>query len=327
MGLALALALALGTCSSNRWISNRFGAFVIRDVTNDGYDDYVGWFVDFGAMIRTRLTVIDGRTGKYHFSCLGNSSRLASLHGSMLVVGADSYSNKQLQYGPEIGLYDLATGRVIRSHAVPVSVSSLCATDKEVVAQAGGQYLEINEGDGTIQALAAGPSECVNPGVIEDTSLLPAVEASAWPPAVASLALANVRSRAMPDGSFVWVGTATENNRLTVARTLDGRVVWSRGLGKASASGTNYAAGNSVAWFVPYADAGAARVAALDAATGNSLWDTEIAQPANSQAWQVCAMSAGTSIVGLAHSRNNPCDELLLLDASSGRLAFRYKRD
>jgi ABC-type sulfate transport system permease component len=40
---------------------------------------------------------------------------------------------------------------------------------------------------------------------------------AALPPAVASLTLTNVRSRAMPDDSFIWAGTATGTDRLTVA--------------------------------------------------------------------------------------------------------------
>jgi hypothetical protein len=329
-GIAILGALLfLGTCSANRWISNSFGSFAIRDVTGDGFDDYVGWFVNFGDMLRTRLTVIDGRTGKYHFSCIANSERIASLNGKLLVTGSDRWSQKNVQYPPEIGLYDLAAKQPIRIKRVDVGVSRLCTVDQGVIAYAGGQGFLVDPKAGTINPVEGMPSSCVNSGAIEDTSGLTAVSSADWPATVTGLGLATARSRDATVGEKIWVGASSANGRTIVAKVQNGQVVWSASLGRspgASAWEPANAVSNGTRWFVPYLDGGSARLAALDALTGAQVWDAEILVKTE-KPWHVCAMDAGPNLVGLVHKRVDDCDELVLVDAVAGKVAFRYKRN
>ena len=145
------------TCSPNRWISNSFGAFAIRDVTGDGYDDVVGWFDNFDKMKRTRLTVIDGRTGANHYSCMGNGEHLAALLGPRVVTAADSWFSKPLRYAPQISLHDLAAGRVLHTQSVAVSVTKLCTVGQSVIAEAGSATFSVDPSAGTIQPMPSAP--------------------------------------------------------------------------------------------------------------------------------------------------------------------------
>jgi len=328
---ALAGLCGLVNCSPNRWLPNTFGAFAISDVTGDGYDDYVGWFDNFDKMTRTRLTVIDGRTGKYHYSCIGNSGHLAALLGQRAVTAADSWYSKPIRYSPEIGLYDLAAARVVSTKNVSVSLSQLCTVDQGVFAVAGSDLFIVDPIAGTINPIAAGPAKCVNTATISDVSKLEALDVQAWPPAITALGLASVRTRNLTPGTSVWVGPAAGTNTTVAARLQNGQVLWSARLGsnpKPLAWTPQNAVGNDARWFIPYIDGSIARLAALDAATGALAWDVEVLAPKGDvQTWHVCAMSAGPQLVGLAHKRVNDCDELVLFDAVTGTIAFRYRRN
>jgi hypothetical protein len=322
----------LGSCNPNRWISNSFGAFAIRDVTGDGFDDYVGWFINFGLMTRTRLIVIDGRTGKSHFSCIANSKLIASLNGNLVVTAADRWSQKGVLFKPEIGLYDLAANRTIHITRVEDEVSRLCTTEQGVIAYAGSEGFLVDSKAGTINPVADGePARCVDSNAIADTSSLAVMPSADWPASVAGLRVATARSRDLGAGATLWLAVGAADGRPIVAKVQHGQVLWHIGLGRSSGSFAwvpANAVSNGTHWFVPYVDGGIARLAAIDNSTGAQVWDIEIlTRPGKPQEWHVCAMDAGPNLVGLAHKRMNDCDELVLVDAVAGKVAYRYKRN
>jgi hypothetical protein len=318
------------TCSPNRWISNSFGAFAIRDVTGDGYDDVVGWFDNFDKMKRTRLTVIDGRTGANHYSCMGNGEHLAALLGPRVVTAADSWFSKPLRYAPQISLHDLAAGRVLHTQSVAVSVTKLCTVGQSVIAEAGSATFSVDPSAGTIQPMPSAPTTCDNSAAIVDTSSLAIVAPQDWPPAVAVLRPSSARMLVFSDQVTLWAGLPTGTNAPWVARIQGSQMVWSARLGGDQQDATwppQNATGTDTRWFVPYVDGTDARLVALDAITGAPLWDVVIlSHRSDAIAWHVCSMASGSQLVGLAHRRDNDCDEFVLLDASTGKVAFRYKR-
>ena len=205
-------------------------------------------------------------------------------------------------------------------------------TEQGVIAYAGSEGFLVDSKAGTINPVADGePARCVDSNAIADTSSLAVMPSADWPASVAGLRVATARSRDLGAGATLWLAVGAADGRPIVAKVQHGQVLWHIGLGRSSGSFAwvpANAVSNGTHWFVPYVDGGIARLAAIDNSTGAQVWDIEIlTRPGKPQEWHVCAMDAGPNLVGLAHKRMNDCDELVLVDAVAGKVAYRYKRN
>jgi hypothetical protein len=113
----------LGCSDSMKWISNRIGPILIADATGDGHDDCLGWFTDFDKLRRIRLTVIDGRSGEYHYSVQSAPARNVALVGTRLLTAMDSSGERGMVLPPRIELSDLRQRTVIKRQDTPNGVT------------------------------------------------------------------------------------------------------------------------------------------------------------------------------------------------------------